>query len=932
MNAMIYITKENDISVLQLSGRLQNLLRRHGLNTVGKLLEYPRDDLNQVKNMGNKSLNEIKRCLCSIMDASGPFVLVEQPPDPEALPAVEDVNAKTEDVLAAEDTKIKTESILAVEDASGAIFSDMPVSELPLSVRSRNCLVKNGYTLASQLIGLTQEELLSMRNMGQKSTAEVLSFLRKNTITQSFDAGIAQENSALVRELSAAYKRIAQENSALARELSAAYKRKITRWLQEIVAVKEKHPEVQGETLLYYLYDSDYLRGVAKSRILQAIDRSKGILSKAAIAAFMPAHLNNTTILEELLLELENAGAIEIQETTIKRLYPSALTYVSEMKDMQKRSILLDRLSGMTLDEVGQKRGGLTRERIRQIVGAAFRHHPHFREDQYQYLYDTYDIRCSDFQMAFGEPAEVYHYLEIVSKSANREKSPLEKALSDNNILPELRKKAELAVYKNYVTVGGVRVRKRRAELVKYCVKAMCRKKTRYADFLLHYQGLLEELNLSKDSSLILESRTYENILNRSNYVLWNQWKSFRYYDIPAQDYTELLDTINLQQYQNTELSALKFVRDYPELMAQYDIRDEYELHNLLKKIWPGGDTFVSFPKMPTIIVGKPDRTDQMLSLLIQYAPITAAELAQKYEEAYGQKAATVMANYLRELDVYYYNGEYRIDHQNLSPEQFDYMKENLCKPFYLISNVKQLYAEAFPEENPGNINSYTLKTLDFRVFSGYIVKNCYSNASEFFRSLLLADDIVDTSSFDYGISSIVAYSSELYDLRARYQIIEFSPHQYINIRRLNANGITVADFQDYQHSVAVRFPPGEFFTIASLRQTGFSHPLDELGFDEWFYSSILLEDRANFTFQRIGGTRLFHCGTQKTVFADFLTFLVEQRQKIDIYDLVDLLDQQYGIHLSKDKVVEIVSSADLYYDQIMETVYIDYDTYFEEI
>ena len=63
--------------------------------------------------------------------------------------------------------------------------------------------------------------------------------------------------------------------------------------------------------------------------------------------------------------------------------------------------------------------------------------------------------------------------------------------------------------------------------------------------------------------------------------IFWKIGRKFRYYDIEAHDYTELLETLDLNQYHNVKLSTLKFIREYPELMQQYDIRDEYELHNL---------------------------------------------------------------------------------------------------------------------------------------------------------------------------------------------------------------------------------------------------------------------------------------------------------------------------------------------------------------
>ena len=51
----------------------------------------------------------------------------------------------------------------------------------------------------------------------------------------------------------------------------------------------------------------------------------------------------------------------------------------------------------------------------------------------------------------------------------------------------------------------------------------------------------------------------------------------------------------------------------------------------------------------------------------------------------------------------------------------------------------------------------------------------------------------------------------------------------------------------------------------------------------------------------------------------------------MDFQDLKDLLKERYGIVLANDKLLAIIDGADLYYDRIMETVYIDYKTYFAE-
>jgi hypothetical protein len=242
------------------------------------------------------------------------------------------------------------------------------------------------------------------------------------------------------------------------------------------------------------------------------------------------------------------------------------------------------------------------------------------------------------------------------------------------------------------------------------------------------------------------------------------------------------------------------------------------------------------------------------------------------------------------------------------------------------------LYKREFPNSDESLINPYTLKSLDFRVYSGYIIKNTYPTAVDYFRSLLTADDIVDARNISKSIQSVVAYSSELYKLRAVYDIVEFSPLQYINIRRLNEAGVTIDHFKKYCEDVFRHHEKGEYFTIASLRRDGYVHEMDDLGFDEWFYSSVLLEDREHFSYQRLGGTRVFLCGRPGASMGGMLVWLLEKYRKIDFYDLQELLEHHYGIVLSKESLLAIIGGTDLYHDTIMEAVYIDYETYFEEI
>ena len=901
---MLFITRQDDISVLPLSVRSQNCLRRADIHTVGSMIDYPVDELINIRNMGKKSVEEIQHWINVLLKGSKDYVLEDH-----VGTTPEDNDQCVEEVV----------HEIAFLDGNGAVIEDILIENTMLSVRAKNSLKNTGIQFISQLINKTPEELMNIKNMGRKTVDEILKFVSEVKITYG-ETTKDQENTDVPTN--------AQE---LVSELVGAYGQTESTWLRELLIIERQYPDAIGEILVYRLYEGQFVRATAKSAILKLIEARNGEISKNNLVDCLPKHLNNTTLLEELLLELEATRAIEIGEAMIRRQYPSVMQFVRQLKDEREKEVILARLEGKTLQEIGDQ-FGITRERARQITKKALRNKPYFREDKLAYLYNNYDFSEEDLFLAFDEPKETYHYLELISKNSREKRLSIEELLTDVSIAPELRRKAERAIYKKYVTIDGVRVRKNRPALVQFFVKTLCKTLTKYEEFLDKYQEQLDMLGLGGDPSLILESRTYERILNKCDYVLWNQWRSFRYYNIPDYDFSDLYAKISFEEFENMEISSLKLFRDYPELMEQYDIRDEYELHNLLKKIWPQEEQQITFKKMPTIEVGTSNRDDQLLSILIQYAPISAEEYASRYEDAYGTKAATVMANYMRDLDVYYYNGIYSITSESLSPEHFKRMKDVLKNTFYTIADVKRLYLREFPGADTSKINPYTLKMLDYRVYSGYIIKNTYQSAVDYFRELLLTDDIVDARQIGGSIQRIVAYSAELYRLRAAYEIVEFAPLQYINIRRLNTIGVTKDVLEKYCTSVAKEYEKGEYFTLTSLRKDGFSHQLDDLGFEEWFYSSILLENRDLFSYQRIGGTRVFLRGKNGANLSDMLVWLLERRHKMDFYDLQDVLQNYYGIILPKEKLLAIIEGTELYYDAIMEAVYIDYDTYFEEI
>lgn len=820
------------------------------------------------------------------------------------------------------------------------------ISILQLPIKYFNAMKRKGVNTVGDMIRIKRESGFKGFYLREKGISEIEQLLESlytganGYIISTNKDEIIERNtidSATPQKSNAEnVKSVQSYDDNLIQELAKAYKLEPDICSEMVTEARKRFTSVP---FTYRLYENETLYSSLHSKILSILGESTEGVSKEILMRQLPEHLMNRKIVERMLHTMAEHGELNIEGDMYVRILPSIVDYVhSNVEDKRKRQILLDRLNGDTLEQIGG-RNDITRERVRQICVNFFRtvhqNGQHLKEDKYRYIVSKYEISREIFTLAFDESVSTYVYLDAavpLDVTVSSKKIPVQDALHDEKIPVHMRRQLEMAIYRDYITIDGQRIRKNRQLMVNYYVKTYCRELTKFDDFEAGYTSFLSELGLSDNDKLQINGSSCENHLSICMYVLWNQWRRFRYYDIQSRDYGDFLETINLMQYNGMEITTLKLFRDNPELMDEYDIHDEYELHNLLKKIWNESDGQVNFTKMPTIEIGVVDRDKQVLSLLLRYTPVSTKRLSELYEEEYGVKAQTMIANYLKNFDKYFFNGMYCIESRELPENEFSLLSEDLTDDYYTIQDVQKIYRLEFPNADITLINPYTLKTLGFRVYSGYIVRNTYSSASDYFNHILTEQDVIDTRDYPKSIQSMVTFNGEMRRLRQEREIVEFAPGQYINIRKLEQFGVTKEVMEDYCRKVNDFVGRGAFFTIHSINSDEFYHSLNDLGFDENFYSSVLLEDQVHFSYQRLGGTRIFFNGKSKNIIADLLMCLINDTAKKDIYELRDLLENRYGIVLNKSELISIIRSTDMYYSEIMEAAYIDYDTYFEEV
>ena len=107
---------------------------------------------------------------------------------------------------------------------------------------------------------------------------------------------------------------------------------------------------------------------------------------------------------------------------------------------------------------------------------------------------------------------------------------------------------------------------------------------------------------------------------------------------------------------------------------------------------------------------------------------------------------------------------------------------------------------------------------------------------------------------------------------------------------------------------------------------------LRKMGFDDWFYMSLLSQEGTRFAVQRTGNIKFATRSRQELSRIKIISYVISRCGSMKPDELSQRMEERYGLCISRDKIIELVKNSSMYYDRIMDTIYEDYDAYFEEV
>lgn len=896
------------IESLKMSVRATNVLHHMNIHEVEQLLNTLMEHIAEQRNVGAKTIAEIGDVVKRIVENN---VSLE--------------TLGTFWPIFADDNLLEK----AISEEQLEELSYHFTTELKLSNRAMNALMKIDCKTMDTLAKMSAADIRNLKGMGAKTCDEILHERDRWFEANDFFSG---EN---IRD---------GEIS----EVEQNFYRELTRKIKPIVSVYWKNLRniaLKNESLTRLS-----LEFVDEECIRQVLAFTEfNVHIKNLFLKYAPDGIIKATELERqlLLLDLEFDSSIlmdKFSDGTICIMRdgyyllnrPHAMQYIQgKCADSNERNgkIILKRLSGANLQMIGDMYG-LTRERVRQILVKTAKKMPLMYEDYFSEPYEYFKFTKEEFCKAFPSCGETgYEYLFIKYKKGDMEIN------SDN--LKEYTGHfsermntfcGEESIRKDKQTVS-------KTEMVYRVLLSNSDKSMSMEDFEKEYYAYIERRNYPLER-LTINQRTVSNHLRNAKHIVFDKNNYVRYCEAEPKVIWEKID---FTQYKDLVISTELIYKDYAELMDELDIRDGYELFYVIKSSmenWNNSLFKMNCRRVPVMVMGEGSEECQAIQLLKEISPVDFQDYYDAYEERFGvrKESAQVNPTITGALANYYTEGLYAIDVPAIDEMDVVAFKEVLAiKNFWFTDELEREFKRVCINSSTDAFNSAAFKRIGYSLNVGYAYNDIYSSVISYFDAEVFSADIVDLNELDRRLVNLSVFNSALYKKKMDLEYIEVAPKILMSISQVEyAYGITLSDVKKLQEWVLIC--EDKYYNAHSLwNKLSELDCSEKLQNNEWMCTCIFRQQVAIASLQVAGGIILCREYSELN-FGLICKWLVEKHGRMTIQNLTSLFNDTFSTRVPVTKIAEKMKAYGLWetfvtdsFDEYIDNLVIGTDSEIDE-
>ena len=463
----------------------------------------------------------------------------------------------------------------------------------------------------------------------------------------------------------------------------------------------------------------------------------------------------------------------------------------------------------------------------------------------------------------------------------------------------------------NLISYKGENIVATKINILKTILKN-AKKYMKYSDIMYEYNKIIEYYQLDIASLNENDDRNIDGILNRSMFVLCTFGKNYRYYDLNSIDEYNINNLKRMLEVEAGDYSTEFFFKNNKFLMKNIGIIDEYELHNLLRKIIGNYNGKIVYSRMPDILIDCNDKFEFIDKLIHKLSPIDLDEFVDYVCQNYGHKYNTFKALLSTYFNKYITNGKIISNCIEFTSEQNEILTKKLVEDIYSISTLKKLLLDLFALNDFKLINNLNMSKLGYKLRGNYIMKNTISNLERYLHNIILNTNYFEIKEEFKKIGS--TFFTYLYKFINELDLYKIGNEKYITIKKLNELGIRKDTIKSFIYDIEKIIPENEYFNLYILKKKFTFNNFIKYNFPDCFYETII-STISNVKTCILKNNVLFIKTDNQVNRINFINSFVT-KNKISIDEIKENIYRNYNIDLSESYIKEFIDNKDYYFDE----------------
>ncbi|MBT2571119.1 MutH/Sau3AI family endonuclease [Planococcus sp. ISL-110] len=261
--------------------------------------------------------------------------------------------------------------------------------------------------------------------------------------------------------------------------------------------------------------------------------------------------------------------------------------------------------------------------------------------------------------------------------------------------------------------------------------------------------------------------------------------------------------------------------------------------------------------------------------------------------------------------------------------KEFIKIKAMLLKEVYTIKEFLEIAGKNQIYINELDITTVNLHEIGFNIEPGVIVSKNIESLNEYLMEKIFKENYFVVP--DLPVFQLDQVKRKINNLENAYQLIDVGEDIYLTNKNLSKGGLDKGTLEGYKQAVIEFIGLQRFFTLDYLTENGFSHEMDEYGFEPIFYESIL-KGQGHLKSIKIADATVFIRSYEGLTIGSFVNFVLEEKQSMSVEEFIVGARKRSGVRLSYKNAISVIKNSNYFYSEELEKVFRDKDFYYREI